>query len=111
MALSKEKLSHIDDVTKKLVFGYIRRSQKMFDTKIIPTLVIHITLTYFWMSECWAVIDDQTNVSNDKKTITLTKYGWSHTSFGKVKVDKSLFVLHSFIELRTSTLYPNLSQT
>ena len=63
-------IKNVDDITKKIVFGYIARCQKILPKNNtyynIPSLVSHICILYYWNPEFWSVYGNGIIVNDDK---------------------------------------------
>ena len=62
-----EQLKKVDDWTRNIVSGYIRRNK--FDD--VPSLVIHCILAFYWMREYFEKIGPWIQVSDDNLTIEM----------------------------------------
>ena len=79
------KLKTVDDATVNLVYGYIRRSQALFEDKIIPDEITNICIIYYFVPEFFVKCGKymkilKKHVSND--LISSTSSGDWSTAYG-----------------------------
>ena len=94
------KQKYLDDATKDLVNGYLRELKET-DT-IIPPLVLHCCLRFYFVYECFADIDKtRIYVSNNKRIIKSRKWNyWQNTCFGeRLIISKNQCVYHWKLKL------------
>ena len=66
-----EKLSKIDDRTKYVVSGWIRKCEKELSLPDIPSIITSTAILYSWRGEYWKIVDPESvKVSDDKMSIT-----------------------------------------
>ena len=67
-----DKLTCVDKYSLYVVFGYIRTFEKSsLSTQIIPSLISHICLLYFYQqNDFWKKVDkSKMDITNDNRTI------------------------------------------
>eukprot|EP01084_Bolivina_argentea_P026656 49590_1 len=86
------KLKRVDNHSKDLVFGYIRRIQNALSFRDIPPLVCHICLSYYYEDEFFSSAGTEVTISNDRMTIFkhANISGWSNTSYGNIWIDSHI---------------------
>ena len=71
--------------------GYIREGEKLLtnnESMVIPPLIIYIVLTYYWLKEYFAVINDEkVSLSKDEMKLEFKTGGWTNSSFGNFRID------------------------
>ena len=72
MALSLEEFKLINQRTKDVVFGFVHESQKLLPCEsnsyfLIPDLIIHVCLAYYYTKHAWRISKDYANSGNNLK--------------------------------------------
>lgn len=91
MALDFHALQDVDQKEKDIVFGYMKDINQSIEIDyIIPSLVLHSCLLYYYQPEYFAIIatednEQSVNISNDKMTVSLIPNQWA-SCFGNVEI-------------------------
>ena len=76
----------VDQETQYLVYGFIYEAEKLLELDTIPSLIIELCLSFFYLSIVDAIFsihnEQITQLSQDKKTITQIQFNRIHCSFG-----------------------------
>ena len=67
---SLKLLKSLDNLSKKLVFGYVRKVEKEFNISAVPLLILYKILGYFYLYEYFEKCGDDLNISDHKMTVT-----------------------------------------
>ena len=91
-ATLKQLKSNMDNDTDCLIHGYIKENERILQNDntdiIIPPLIIYTCLMYYWIREYFDDYEPAQIIrSDDKLTIKTKQCGYSHSSFGKTKID------------------------
>ena len=94
-----EKIKNTDQRTLDIVNGYIRRKQSLLSYQqnpfyLIPPLVIHLILAYFFDGEFFANNPNGYDISTDKKTITKTKRIKGPSIYGNIIIPSTGSGIH-----------------
>lgn len=79
----------VDEITKLIIFGYIRDSEKLLKSSqhklfhYIPPLITSICILYYNEPEQFEIAGDGIVISDDKTSIKKDEYwSWHNTSYG-----------------------------
>ena len=93
MSVDNERIKTIDDRTKLLVFGYIRKS---FQNS--PDLVIFTCLSFYFIREYFATKGKYTKISSNGNVIEkITDDGWGSMAYGNIEItnkNKGIYEWH-----------------
>ena len=92
MSVDLQKVKQVEQSTKDVVFGYIKRSYN--DKKIIPELILYICLSYYYQFEIFdkELCSKELKISGlDKNIITKTEgpHSFECNVFGKQWIDSN----------------------
>ena len=79
MASLLKKLSKIDNKTKYVVYGWIRRAEDKLELGHIPMMISSICILYYHQDEIFHIVSKNVKVSKDRKS--LIKVNPTHSSF------------------------------
>eukprot|EP01084_Bolivina_argentea_P297262 512103_1 len=97
---SSSLAKQIDDKTKNIVYGYIRRYRKLLPNDIIyydiPSLVQHLCISYYWTpKEYFTYHGIHMSVNTARNVATMNKEGYNPegvTVYGNIDIDDSLLI-------------------
>ena len=79
------KPDQIDDYAYYLVYGYCRNyEQSLLENNHIPRDIIDVIFFYFYVMECWQISGHNTEISDDKLTITKKKECYTSSYGSKI---------------------------
>ena len=88
------KIEDVDQLTKDIVFGFIRECEKLLlnnDIYIIPSIIYHICINYYWMKEYFTLFGKHMKL-NDEKNIIQNIDNFVDTAYGNIQIDNKLFL-------------------
>ena len=80
-----DELPNIDQRSQDTVNGYVRHIEQQFE--IIPSIIFHIILAFFWNDEYFAKAGKNVTLLNNNKTVEKGDGGWNNTTYGNHWID------------------------
>ena len=100
MASKLHELNAIDNRTKLIIFGYIRKEQQLLTLLhknnpfyVIAKLIIHCIFSFYHEPEYFAKAPNNVAISNNKCTVTVTET-MDTTCYGARTIESTLKMIH-----------------
>lgn len=87
--MSLSKLKQVDNRSRMVIFGYIRRFETKHQHVTIPMMIQYLFLIYYWINEKFTVHGDDIKLEQDGKVATRLKkiIAPYHTAYGNHTID------------------------